>query len=207
MIGLPECSCSLVEKDMIEKDIYEIERALVDACAPTLAGMKVGNLFAYDFSSAREASFHVGRLKYVLCQKNIGIRIVHWNGKRALIYVYRRDELEAVLQDDEVRAFMEDMGYDFSKDCVGCLASRLSRRGISCDFPHEIGVFLGYPLEDVLGYIENKGRNSKLTGYWKVYGDTGKAVSMFSHFKRCTEEYKSMYAKGKSIGQLAVGSV
>ena len=38
-------------------------------------------------------------------------------------------------------------------------------------FPHEIGIFLGYPLADVAGFIRNKGRNCKCIGTWKVYGD------------------------------------
>ena len=188
--------------------IYEIEKALIDACSPTLAGVKVGNLFACDFSSAREAAFHVDRIRCTLCRKNIGIRIVRWNGKRALIYVYRVDKLDEIMADTKVREFMQEKGYDFSGDCVSCLANRLAKGGREeiCDFPHEIGVFLGYPLEDVLGYIENKGRNSKLTGYWKVYGDANEARRVFSCFKKCTEIYQRMYAAGKGIGHLAVGS-
>ena len=39
----------------------------------------------------------------------------------------------------------------------------------SCAFPHEIGLFLGYPFEDVMGFIENKGENYLCSGCWKVY--------------------------------------
>ena len=37
------------------------------------------------------------------------------------------------------------------------------------DFPHEIGLLLGYPPEDVSGFIENGGKNFLCSGYWKVY--------------------------------------
>lgn len=36
-------------------------------------------------------------------------------------------------------------------------------------FPHEIGLFLSYPPEDVRGFIEHKGHESKCEGCWKVY--------------------------------------
>lgn len=40
------------------------------------------------------------------------------------------------------------------------LLERLSGRiSASEDFPHEIGLFLGYPVDDVTGFIQNKGRN------------------------------------------------
>lgn len=47
------------------------------------------------------------------------------------------------------------------------LAQRMEAVG---DFPHEVGFFLGYPAEDVVGFIRNKGQNFKFCGRWKVYG-------------------------------------
>ncbi len=44
-------------------------------------------------------------------------------------------------------------------------------------FPHEIGLFLGYPPEDVCGYIRNKGKCQKCTGHWQVYGDENFALA------------------------------
>lgn len=49
-------------------------------------------------------------------------------------------------------------------------------------FPHEIGLLLGYPLKDVEAYIENSGKNYLLSGYWKVYHDKDKALSIFEAY-------------------------
>ena len=46
-------------------------------------------------------------------------------------------------------------------------------------FPHEIGVILGYPLEDVKGYMENGGQKCLLNGYWKVYNNPEEAKRKF----------------------------
>lgn len=51
------------------------------------------------------------------------------------------------------------------------------------DFPHEIGLFLGYPLEDVKGFIENKADSSKCSGCWKVYGNEQKALKLFEKYE------------------------
>ncbi len=36
----------------------------------------------------------------------------------------------------------------------------IERFHCSGEFPHEIGLFLGYPLHDVIGFIFNRGKNS-----------------------------------------------
>ena len=72
------------------------------------------------------------------------------------------------------------------------------------EFPHEIGLFLSYPPEDVAGFIENKARNCKCCGCWKVYGDEEKAKETFRRFRRCTEEYCRLWNNGYSLSQLAV---
>ena len=72
------------------------------------------------------------------------------------------------------------------------------------EFPHEIGLFLGYPPEDVLGFIDNKAGGCKCVGCWKVYGDVDEAQKTFAEYKKCTELYCAMFAKGRSIERLAV---
>ena len=74
------------------------------------------------------------------------------------------------------------------------------------EFPHEIGLFLGYPYEDVIGFIKNKGKNYTYCGYWKTYGDPEISKKKFQQFQKCVFEYKRMYEKGKVIKQLIVAA-
>ena len=74
----------------------------------------------------------------------------------------------------------------------------------SGDFPHEIGLFLGYPPEDVRGFIENHAEGYKFVGCWKVYGDEKSAKKQFARYKKCTDVYCSQWANGKSIERLTV---
>ena len=71
-------------------------------------------------------------------------------------------------------------------------------------FPHEIGLFLGYPLQDVLGFIENRGQGSKLVGTWKVYGDEEAARRTFARYKKCTAVYSRCLKEGTPLEKLAV---
>ena len=83
---------------------------------------------------------------------------------------------------------------------ISRLRSRLGKCG---EFPHEIGIFLGYPVEDVRGFISNEGKNFKACGTWKVYGDGERAAGLFESYRRCTEYFCSMVERGARIVQLA----
>ena len=74
---------------------------------------------------------------------------------------------------------------------MDCAIEHLKRRLAAGrgSFPHEIGIFLDYPLCDVRGFIENKAQNFKLVGTWKVYGDPEEAQLRFRRFRSCTDCY------------------
>ena len=74
----------------------------------------------------------------------------------------------------------------------------------SAEFPHEIGLFLSYPPEDVRGFIENRAQNFKRAGLWKVYGDVEQAQRLFARYRKCTDIYCELWRAGSGIGQLAV---
>ena len=82
------------------------------------------------------------------------------------------EKLEAYLRTEKVKKLMLEFG------CSGCTLSKIlysvsgryrEHMEGNGDFPHEIGLLLGYPPEDVIGFIENRGQNPLYIGYWKVY--------------------------------------
>lgn len=60
-----------------------------------------------------------------------------------------------------------------------CIRNLRIRINSSKTFPHEIGLFLGYPVEDVKGFIENKGENCVKCGAWKVYCNPEEKMHFF----------------------------
>lgn len=106
--------------------------------------------------------------------------------RNALVMVYRRELLEEVLASEGARAILSCRGYDSSFGIDACL-EHLQRR-FRLEFPHEIGLFLGYPPEDVRGFLEHKGAQSLAVGYWKVYGNVEKARRTFQRYRRAEHE-------------------
>ena len=103
----------------------------------------------------------------------------------------------------EAVRLLEESGYPCHSagQCVACLIRRLRE---SDEFPHEIGLFLSYPPEDVRGFIENKACRFKCAGLWKVYGDEERAKELFRQYKRCTDRCCALWRAGSGLAQLAV---
>ena len=103
----------------------------------------------------------------------------------------------------EAVRLLEESGYPCHSagQCVACLIRRLRE---SEEFPHEIGLFLSYPPEDVRGFIENKACRFKCAGLWKVYGDEERAKELFRQYKRCTDRCCALWRAGSGLAQLAV---
>lgn len=77
-------------------------------------------------------------------------------------------------------------------------ASQISQptQAVQHDFPHEVGLVLGYPLEDVRGFMADGGRGAVVTGRWKVYGDVESACRRFDELERAECRLKQLYAEG-----------
>lgn len=176
---------------------------LVRHCSPTLAGIKTGNMFVCRYDNAGDMRSSVRLWNKTLSGKGLRVLPLRYRNEKALIYIYRPRKLKEDLADETACRLLLERGYhpDNPEGCVANLVRRVS----DCEeFPHEIGLFLGYPPEDVCGFIENKACNCKCIGCWKVYGDEQAAQRLFEKYKKCTEIYCTEFAKGRSIERLTV---
>ncbi|MEG0291264.1 MAG: DUF3793 family protein [Anaerovoracaceae bacterium] len=176
---------------------------IIRHCAPTLAGMKVGSLFAYNFLNLEQLYEDIKKLNFKMMKKDIFYKILSINGNRAMIYVYRKSKLNFVLTDERVQNLLKDYGYNFNAldEAIDFLCYRIK---ISKDFPHEIGVFLGYPIEDTECFIKNKGCNFKCSGHWKVYCNVSEAKKTFEKFRKCKNVYLEKFSQGYTLEKLTV---
>lgn len=125
--------------------------------------------------------------------------------KRVLIYMYRPDRLRADLKDAQALSILSEKAYpiDNADKCVAELVRRVNSQET---FPHEIGLFLGYPSEDVNGFIKYGADKAKCVGTWRVYGDEEAAKKKFALYKKCTRVYKDAYRRHNSFERLVVNA-
>ena len=136
------------------------EETVVQFGAPTLAGIKTGSLFSCLYETKTGVYEDVRRLNRVLTPRGLCLLPLRFGEKRVLMYLFRPSGLETDLRCRGARRILHDAGYDDASmgKCMRCLIRRLRE---SESFPHEIGLFLSYPPEDVRGFIENKAQNFK----------------------------------------------
>lgn len=188
--------------------MMSLQAALVEHGAPTLAGLKLASLFRFQ---PQEGGDFAG--EFLACRRALegrGLVLTLLKGCRRtgayLVYLYREEALARLLDQPDHRAFLREMGYEPWTESRGCLRQLAARLCLEGEFPHEIGVFLGYPLSDVKGFIRHKGKNFTLCGCWKCYGDPGEAQRQFRRFKECTNVYRRRFAAGATLRQLTVAA-
>ncbi|WP_026510686.1 MULTISPECIES: DUF3793 family protein [unclassified Butyrivibrio] len=179
------------------------DQLLIRLCSPTLAGLKTGNLFSVEIDDRDRFNCEVREFNSRLCGKGLRMIPVKYSKGHVLIYLYRPSFLKRDFANEEVCKILKEKGYSYKNAdlCVAQLARHLSS---DPSFPHEIGLFLGYPVEDVLGFMKSPEEGVKYTGFWKVYGDKDAALKTFDKYKKCTEIYSHAHKQGASLEQLVV---
>ena len=181
------------------------EAVLVRQCAPTLAGMKPGSIFCFNHSPLEVSRQKVCQWNKQLAPFGLTVQILleRPGSSSVIVFVYRHDRLEQMLSDDAYQSFLAEAGYERT-NLDGLLEQLSYRLRTQPEFPHEIGVFLGYPLRDVIGFIENHGRNFTCCGFWKSYGDPAEMQVCFACYRRCIQTYVAMFEQGIPLERLAV---
>lgn len=176
------------------------DEVVIRHCAPTLASIKTGSLFTSRFRSEEEMRKSLRTLNQRIRGRGLMVIPLRWRDGVGLIYLYRPSRLEQDLQQEDAARLLAEIGYAGGSPAAQLrhLAGRLHEGE---DFPHEIGLFLSYPPEDVDGFIRGE-CEAKYCGAWKVYGDVQAAQRVFDSYRRCTSSYMKRWQQGWSIEQL-----
>ncbi len=113
----------------------------------------------------------------------------HDGGKRVLFI--NEESMEKLLSNKRCVNFLKFVGYP-SEYKINDYMDELVFRLQSEEFPHEIGVFLGYPLKDVLGFM-GYGKNELVEiRNWRIYGDKEISYEVYNNFMRDKAIMKEM---------------
>lgn len=180
---------------MLNLNPEELDTQVALQCAPLLTGMKVSNLLTVAISRRDEVA-QLFKGTAVSCY------ILYESAHKTTFLLYVRHKLAAYLSEDGVRELMADLGCkdqkleEILKGVSEKYRNHMEDHG---DFPHEIGLLLGYPVKDVIGFIENKGKNFLYMGYWKVYSDLPECKRIFGSYNHARERVIHMVSSGMKI--------
>ena len=181
------------------------EEAIVRHCAPTLAGHKCGSLFFYH---AHEEELHAQNVKAadaLLREKGVRIFLLKNCQEGCLVYLFRPSMLTERFARPDIREFLHQNGYD-TQSIQACLITLARKIHCGANFPHEIGVFLDYPLEDVKAFIACGGRDCRCVGCWKAYSNEAEAEKRFALYRKCRDVYLNCYRRGFGVMRLTIAA-
>ncbi len=180
----------------MDKNSFEMQFAL--QCSPFITGLKISNLFTISI-------LQYAQLEHVLMVSGYSFKELYYTKNKVIYFLYDAKKLKEYLKKDMVRKILYKLGYPYSihKD-IGKLITIFKEKYIKYmeekgEFPHEMGIFLGYPIEDVIGYLRNHGQNSVCVGYWKVYKNVEEKQELFRKFEYAKESVIRYLAQGMNI--------
>ena len=115
--------------------------------------------------------------------------------------VYRHKLLDRYLHQKEIKNLLLSFGYTNENNVTDYL-NRLKGHLKRTECPHEIGAFLGYPADDIYGFIYHKNKGCLLTGEWKVYHNVEKARILFLKYQTCRYALLKRLAQGKTLAEI-----
>lgn len=155
---------------------------IASQCAPVIFDVKPSNLLILE--SADEEL-----LQNMMRKMGLNCQLFYQNGTKSIWFVYRTERMRSLLMDPEIASFFEEKKYRRIQEIpvehvIGRVGKRFAchKRGRT-EYPHELGLLLGYPLCDVKGFIENNGKGYLCSGYWKVYENEQQARKTFALYR------------------------
>lgn len=177
----------------------KLEELTVLNAAPVIRGVKPSGLLC--LACPIDASVY-RQWKESLAPHIRAYPLYSCKGKPVML-LYREAGLRRVLKGRRAKSVLSAAGYPESTDIKSYLVELKRRFGEYIkgrgEFPHEVGIFLGYPPDDVQDYICNGGKSCLLTRYWKVYNKPCKAYRTFRLYDKAKSEAYSEYAAGAGI--------
>jgi hypothetical protein len=167
-------------------------------CAPLLTGIKISNILITHSSNKK-------KIDEIFKHSFIKVRCIYFEDERITMLLYKPDEVHSYINRPEIQLLLKNLGYrDMGIDNIlnGCAERFSAHKKEGSLFPHELGILLGYPVADVVGFMENYGKNYLYSGYWKVYSDLQGALDTFHQYKKAKELVTHLVTNGMSVHRI-----
>ena len=176
------------------------EQTIINHIAPTLCGIKPATMFTLrkDFFIEKEAYLWKEKAK----EHKVELNFFPTSETLVMFFSYNKSEISKILNKQNVKEYLKEKNYPIHKNITENINELFTRLQTSTTFPHEVGIFLGYPLEDVILFEKNRGKNCKCCGYWKSYTNNDDTKKSLIKFHYCSNICKQWLDEGFSVTQI-----
>lgn len=119
----------------------------------------------------------------------------------SLVLFYNPEALMATLGERHNQRWLARRSYPVEAGSVEAMLEELVRRAQGAELPHEVGVFIGYPLKDVAGFIAKIPATPLHNGAWRVYGDVRESLTRMRLYAKAEEEARVVLESSRGIDE------
>ncbi|SJZ40391.1 DUF3793 family protein [Selenihalanaerobacter shriftii] len=190
--------------DNLSKNLEECIICVLKNIGATLIGVKPAELRTI---KVYDGSYNVwNRCKNViLLNEEVEVIELNKRANRKKVFFYHKSALDRQLSNSKIRNFLMKLGYPKEYDLksyLDFLVTRLRKHDLGKrDFPHEIGIFFGYPLKDVLGFMGYSDLECTYRQEWKVYGEKNSSLLQKKKFNLARRQFNRKLEQVKNIDQ------
>ena len=177
----------------------DFEHLLGYHAAPLLAGLTAGSLLSFQKSRFQDFDALLASYEPCFSCKGISTFRVAEGEEYVLILFYRAELVARALAVPQAQDLLCEAGYRITDSMEERLEFLRLRMRVRKTLPPEIGLFLGYPPEDVRGFITRRGQDFVYSGYWKVYKDAELKIRLFKNYERVQTEIVRLLYEGLDI--------
>ena len=180
----------------------DFEHLLGYHAAPLLAGLTAGSLLSFQKSRFQDFDALLAAYEPCVSCKGISMFCVAEGEEYVLLLFYRAELVARALEAPQAQDILCEAGYRIAESMEERLEFLRLRMRVRKTLPPEIGLFLGYPPEDVRGFITRRGQDFVYSGYWKVYTNEAEARALFEQYSACTQEFCTRLEAGSPLAEL-----
>lgn len=179
------------------KDSGQFLEWLTTELAPTIRGSKPATILTF-MNSTYQATLTIWRQygSKVLRNSTVQFMPLRCSPKLETVLFYRADAMNQCIIDKHHSDFLSGLGYPVEEGVEACIALLCQRFRHSC--PHEIGILLGIPLKDVLGFMEKTNLPLTCRREWCIYGNPDVSLAAMGRFADDKNYVSCLIADGVS---------
>lgn len=183
-------------------DLEYLFSVIINNAAPTIRKHKTSSLINFSNSNRNLKNIWETYKHQVKDKLDVGYFELKKNEKTILVLFYSNEKLALSIRDKKNMEFLKRFGYNEEMDVQKCLLLLEKRFQHMC--PHEIGIFLGYPIEDVTSFVDCPNIKCKIVGYWKVYHDIEGAEIIFNKYDEIKSAIIQLMMRGMKPTELLI---
>ncbi|GEM_PF-101983 len=147
-------------------------------------GRNLYQIWKSDSAEVRERLNHIEFLELKISENCI------------LLLCYSKAELELHISHPGIRTLLNKTGYSREASLEELLDNLKLRIQSSDHFPHEIGLFIGYPPKDVAAFMGFINLPLTCQGPWKIYGNPLESLNLAEQYRCCRQKMCAVLAQG-----------